>query len=202
MAISIVRERSPKKGNPVYKSIFAANHSLSCTKSMNIIRFTSIWHKLLLSCLGAIGKLDDLSTEIMTILAANRTGNAQKKRRMLERKLNTMKTDMEKLNITLLNTKSEVAVQESKNYSLQVRLSKWNQINSKFRPFRGKIKFSTCNETIFYSSLDFSPFLTWSNVTQLLFMLYLIIFFWATEWSQFEYENTFWALWRTLMVYL
>ena len=72
---------------------------------------------------GAIGKLDDISNEIISILAANRTGAAAKKRRILERKLNTMKTDMEKLNQNLLNTKTEVDLQEQNNFQLQAKLN-------------------------------------------------------------------------------
>ena len=68
---------------------------------------------------GAIGKLDDISSEIISILAANRTGAAAKKRRILERKLNTMKTDMEKLNMKLLEAKDEVKSREARCYELQ-----------------------------------------------------------------------------------
>lgn len=76
---------------------------------------------------GAIGKLDDISNEIIAILAANRTGAAAKKRRILERKLNTMKTDMEKLNQNLLFTKNEVAIQEQHNFQLQAKINLKNE---------------------------------------------------------------------------
>ena len=50
---------------------------------------------------GAIIKLDDISADILTLIGNSREGAAAKKRRQLERKLNGMKTDMEKLNLKL-----------------------------------------------------------------------------------------------------
>ena len=63
---------------------------------------------------GAIIKLDDISADILTIIGNSREGAAAKKRRQLERKLNGMKTDMEKLNLKLLGAKDEVKSRDAK----------------------------------------------------------------------------------------
>ena len=63
---------------------------------------------------GAIIKLDDISADILTIIGNSREGAAAKKRRQLERKLNGMKTDMEKLNLKLLEAKDEVKSRDAK----------------------------------------------------------------------------------------
>ena len=63
---------------------------------------------------GAIIKLDDISADILTLIGNSREGAAAKKRRQLERKLNGMKTDMEKLNLKLLEAKDEVKSRDAK----------------------------------------------------------------------------------------
>ena len=56
---------------------------------------------------------------IFTLIGNSREGAAAKKRRQLERKLNSMKTDMEKLNMKLLEAKDEVKSREARCYELQ-----------------------------------------------------------------------------------
>lgn len=53
------------------------------------------------------------------MIGNSREGAAAKKRRQLERKLNSMKTDMEKLNMKLLEAKDEVKSREARCYELQ-----------------------------------------------------------------------------------
>ena len=57
--------------------------------------------------------------DIFTLIGNSREGAAAKKRRQLERKLNSMKTDMEKLNMKLLEAKDEVKSREARCYELQ-----------------------------------------------------------------------------------
>ena len=73
---------------------------------------------------GAIIKLDDISADILTLIGNSREGAAAKKRRQLERKLNGMKTDMEKLNLKLLEAKDEVKSRDAKCFG------KWTEVYS------------------------------------------------------------------------
>ena len=63
--------------------------------------------------------LDPKQADIFTLIGNSREGAAAKKRRQLERKLNSMKTDMEKLNMKLLEAKDEVKSREARCYELQ-----------------------------------------------------------------------------------
>ena len=74
-----------------------------------------IWSNFLTPCCVLIPKQAD----IFTLIGNSREGAAAKKRRQLERKLNSMKTDMEKLNMKLLEAKDEVKSREARCYELQ-----------------------------------------------------------------------------------
>ena len=74
-----------------------------------------IWSNFLTPCFVLIPKQAD----IFTLIGNSREGAAAKKRRQLERKLNSMKTDMEKLNMKLLEAKDEVKSREARCYELQ-----------------------------------------------------------------------------------
>ena len=75
----------------------------------------------------AIHKLDDLSDDIVKILEANRTGAGAKKRRVLERKVNALKTELNDSKKKLEDMKGEIAAEQGKNFQFLAKVKMRDQ---------------------------------------------------------------------------